>query len=194
MLSSDPDRSWIRIAKAPLISSTRPAMTSASAPFAMTRRFPLPARRSFASIDRVKGAISGLWLPPPASSAAAIFARFSQMSIRLTAMVTRSTMSRTRLFISTGGMASHRLESVQALRKATSKARASRSSGVSASPMSVLDEIHYEAGETGDITVLLIGSIPFENIDNFDWDGDEFYRYQHIYCFFSYRKEPYQHI
>src|ERR1700736_3751351 len=55
-------------------------------------------------------------------------------------MVTRSTMSRTRLFISTGGMTSHRLESVQALRKATSKARASRSSGVSASPMSVLDE------------------------------------------------------
>src|ERR1700732_1109431 len=30
------------------------------------------------------------------------------MSIRLAAMVTRSTMSRMRLFISTGGMASHR--------------------------------------------------------------------------------------
>jgi hypothetical protein len=43
----------------------------------------LPARRSFASIDRVMGSISGLWLPSPASSAAAIFARFSQMSIRL---------------------------------------------------------------------------------------------------------------
>src|SRR6202047_3475564 len=43
--------------------------------------------RSFASIDRVMGSISGLWLPPPASSAAAIFARFSQMSIRLAAMV-----------------------------------------------------------------------------------------------------------
>src|ERR1700726_4033421 len=51
----------------------RPALTSASAPFSMTRRFPLPARRSFASIDRVMGSISGLWLPPPASSAAAIF-------------------------------------------------------------------------------------------------------------------------
>src|ERR1700720_627550 len=85
MLSSDPKRSWIRIVKASLISSTRPALTSASAPFAMTRRFPLPARRSFASIDRVMGSISGLWLPPPASSAAAIFARFSQMSIRLAA-------------------------------------------------------------------------------------------------------------
>ena len=73
MLSSDPES---RIVKASLISSTRPALPSASAPFAMTRRFPLPASRSFASIDRVKGSISGLWLPPPASSAAAIFARF----------------------------------------------------------------------------------------------------------------------
>ena len=79
MLSSDPERNWIRIVKASLISSMRPALTSATAPFAMTRRFPLPARRSFASIDRVMGSISGLWLPPPASSAAAIFARFSQI-------------------------------------------------------------------------------------------------------------------
>jgi hypothetical protein len=53
---------------------------------------------------------------------------------------------------------------------------------------------NYEAGETGDIKVLLIGSIPFENIDNVDWDGDEYYSYPHIYCFFSYRKEPYQHV
>ena len=53
---------------------------------------------------------------------------------------------------------------------------------------------NYEAGETGDINVLLIGSIPFESIDNVDWDGDEFYHYPHIYCFFSYRKWPYQHV
>jgi hypothetical protein len=82
--------------KASLISSTRPALTSASAPFAMTRRFPLPARCSFASIERVMGSISGLWLPPPASSAAAIFAQLNRMSIRLAAKVTRSTMSRMR--------------------------------------------------------------------------------------------------
>jgi hypothetical protein len=55
MLSSDPERNWLPIAKASLISSTRPALTSVSAPFSMTRRFPLPARRSFASIDRVMG-------------------------------------------------------------------------------------------------------------------------------------------
>src|SRR6202030_1377885 len=43
MLASDPERSWIRIVKASLITSTRPALTSASAPFAMTRRCSLPA-------------------------------------------------------------------------------------------------------------------------------------------------------
>src|ERR1700722_11067353 len=52
----------------------------------------------------------------------------------------------------------------------------------------------YDAGEKGDINVMLIGSIPFENIENVDWDGDEYYRYPHIYCFFSHRKQPYQHI
>jgi hypothetical protein len=52
----------------------------------------------------------------------------------------------------------------------------------------------YKAGETGDIKVLLIGLIPFENIDNVDWDGDEYYGYPHIYCLFSFRKEPYEHI
>ena len=76
MLASDPERSWFRIVKASLISSTRPALTSAPAPFAMTRRFPLPARRSFASIDRATGSRSGRWLSP-ASSAAATFARLS---------------------------------------------------------------------------------------------------------------------
>ena len=72
MLSSDPERNWFRIAKASLISSTRPSLTSVSAPFSMTRRFPLPARRSFASIDKTTGSRSGRWLRPPASSAAAI--------------------------------------------------------------------------------------------------------------------------
>jgi transposase-like protein len=43
MLASDPERSWIRIVKASLISSTRGSLTSVSAPFPMTRRLPLPA-------------------------------------------------------------------------------------------------------------------------------------------------------
>src|ERR1700738_4988092 len=70
MLSCDPERNWFRIAKASLISSTRPALTSASAPFPMTRRFPLPARRTFASIDRTTGSRSGRWPLAPTCSAA----------------------------------------------------------------------------------------------------------------------------
>ena len=68
MLSWDPERNWFRIAKASLISSTRPALTSVSAPFPMTRRLPLPARRTFASINRTTGSRSGRWpLSPPAA-------------------------------------------------------------------------------------------------------------------------------
>jgi hypothetical protein len=50
------------------------------------------------------------------------------------------------------------------------------------------------AGERGDVKVLLIGSIPYENIDNVDWNGDEYYSDPHVYCFFSYKKEPYEHV
>ena len=82
--------------------STRPALTSASAPFPMTRRLPLPARRTFASIDRTTGSRSGRWPLSPTCSAAAIFARLSWISIRSAATVIRSTISWTRLFSSTG--------------------------------------------------------------------------------------------
>src|SRR5208337_263187 len=59
MLSSGPDNSWLRIARASAIIATRPALTSASAPFSMTRRLPLPARRSLASIERTMESRSG---------------------------------------------------------------------------------------------------------------------------------------
>jgi hypothetical protein len=52
---------------------------------------------------------------------------------------------------------------------------------------------NYKAGEKGNIKVLMISSIPYENIDNVDWDGDEFYHFPHIYCFFDHKKMPYEH-
>src|ERR1700738_5088686 len=69
MLLSDPERNWFRIAKASLISSTRPSLTSVSAPFSMTKRFPLPARRNLASIDKT---IESRSCPPASTGGAAI--------------------------------------------------------------------------------------------------------------------------
>jgi hypothetical protein len=41
--------------------------------------------------------------------------------------------------------------------------------------------------------VLLISSIPYENIEQADWDGDEYYGDPHIYCWFNNKKVPYEH-
>lgn len=54
---------------------------------------------------------------------------------------------------------------------------------------------NYKAGESGDLKVILIGRIPFENIESVDWDGDEYYYFPHIYCYFdAKRKEPYEEL
>jgi hypothetical protein len=53
---------------------------------------------------------------------------------------------------------------------------------------------NHAAEEQGDLTVVLLGNIPYENIDNVDWEGDEYYGYPHLYCFFAHHhKEPYEH-
>ena len=49
--------------------------------------------------------------------------------------------------------------------------------------------------EKGDIKVILIGKIPFESIESVDWDGDEYYYFPHIYCYFDTKnKEPYEDL
>jgi hypothetical protein len=51
-----------------------------------------------------------------------------------------------------------------------------------------------EAGDEG-VKVLLMGFIPFENIEAVDWNGDEYYGEPHIYCYFdARRKEPYERV
>jgi hypothetical protein len=52
---------------------------------------------------------------------------------------------------------------------------------------------NYSAGERGDIKVMLVSSIPYENIEQVDWDGDEYYHYPHIYCWFNNKKAPFEH-
>lgn len=48
------------------------------------------------------------------------------------------------------------------------------------------------AGETGDLKVMMISSTPYEYIENVDWPGDEYFDYPHIYCFFDWKKQPYE--
>ena len=108
MLSFGPDNSWLRIARASATMAARPALTFAAAPFSMTRRLPLPARRSLASIDRTTGSRSGRCSSACAPNAAATFAQLSRMSIRSAATVTPSTISRATLVSSMDGRASHR--------------------------------------------------------------------------------------
>jgi len=52
----------------------------------------------------------------------------------------------------------------------------------------------YAAGERGEIKVVWMGSIPYDHMDNVDWEGDEYDRFPHIYCFFAHKKEPYEHL
>ena len=49
-------------------------------------------------------------------------------------------------------------------------------------------------GESGDIKVFLIGEIPYDSIIEVNWDGDEYYYFPHIYCFFNYNGEPYERL
>lgn len=52
---------------------------------------------------------------------------------------------------------------------------------------------NYQANEKGDIKVILIGYVPYENIETVNWDGDEYYGFPHIYCHCdTKRNEPYE--
>lgn len=54
---------------------------------------------------------------------------------------------------------------------------------------------NYDVGEIGDIKVVLAGRVPFELIEAVDWQGDEYYAFPHIYCYFDARKkQPYEEL
>jgi hypothetical protein len=53
----------------------------------------------------------------------------------------------------------------------------------------------YKNGEKGDIRVMLIGYVPFENIESVDWREDEYYTFPHLYCYFdAHRRVPYEKV
>ncbi len=56
-----------------------------------------------------------------------------------------------------------------------------------------LDKDDDEVRENS-VKVLKIGRIPFENIEDVDFGGDEYYGYPHIYCHFSNKNEPYEKV
>ena len=44
------------------------------------------------------------------------------------------------------------------------------------------------------IKVAKLGLIPFENIEEVDFEGDEHYPYPHIYCHFAIKRRPYEKV
>lgn len=53
---------------------------------------------------------------------------------------------------------------------------------------------NYKKNEVGDITVMLMGAIPFDVIETVNIEGDEYYPYPHIFCHFPYNTEPYERL
>jgi hypothetical protein len=50
-------------------------------------------------------------------------------------------------------------------------------------------------GERGDVTLMRMGFIPYEGIEQVDWHGDRYYSGPHIYCYFDQlRKQPYERV
>lgn len=57
-----------------------------------------------------------------------------------------------------------------------------------------LQEFDSEEYEIIDIRVEVFGCIPFENIIEYDIDGDEYYNYPHLFCDFVNVSDPYEKI
>ena len=53
---------------------------------------------------------------------------------------------------------------------------------------------NYKKDEEGDITVMLMGAIPFDVIETVNIEGDEYYPYPHIFCHFPFKTEPYEQL
>lgn len=52
----------------------------------------------------------------------------------------------------------------------------------------------YGAEKDRMVNLTLTGFIPYENIELIDWDGDQYYSYPHLYCYFDFKGEPYERL
>jgi hypothetical protein len=44
------------------------------------------------------------------------------------------------------------------------------------------------------VNLRLVGFVPYENIEMIDWDGDDYYQFPHIYCYFDFKSQPYERL
>jgi hypothetical protein len=52
----------------------------------------------------------------------------------------------------------------------------------------------YDSEKDQSINGYQIGYIPYDAIESVDWNGDEYYSYPHIYCYFEHSGQPYERI
>jgi hypothetical protein len=55
-------------------------------------------------------------------------------------------------------------------------------------------KVDYSAQESGEITAMLTGEIPYDYIESMNERGDEYYYLPHIFCHFANRGEPYERL
>lgn len=54
---------------------------------------------------------------------------------------------------------------------------------------------HLKQDEDEYFSALLVGKIPYYSIEKVNWEGDEYYNYPHIFCYFEHKnKEPYEEL
>lgn len=54
---------------------------------------------------------------------------------------------------------------------------------------------HLKQDDKEYFTAYLVGKIPFDSIENINWEGDEYYNYPHIFCHFEHsKKQPYEEL
>ncbi len=54
--------------------------------------------------------------------------------------------------------------------------------------------VDYKQQETGELTAMLTGEIPYDYIESMNVRGDEYYYLPHIFCHFANRGEPYERL
>lgn len=49
-------------------------------------------------------------------------------------------------------------------------------------------------GEKANVKAWLMGDVPYDSIEAVNMDGDQYYHFPHIYCYYDYNGEPYERL